>query len=60
MNGKKTWIGLVLMGLGQLAKTAAAVFPEQAPLLDQASALLTGLGATVAGVGAAHKIQKGE
>lgn len=49
MKGWKTWVGAALVGAG-----AVATFLGQPDL----GSMLTGLGAAVAAVGVAHKIEK--
>lgn len=60
VNGKKTWIGLVAVGLGHALKAAATLVPDQAQFLDPVGAWLITIGSAFAAGGAAHKIVKGE
>jgi hypothetical protein len=60
MDGKKTWIGLILLGVGHTVKMAAGAFPEHADVLNAIGDWVSNAGAALTAVGAAHKIQKGE
>lgn len=60
LDGKKTWLGVVLIALGYGAQAASHILPAQAIILAPAGEWLIGAGVAMSGIGAAHKLAKGE
>lgn len=58
MNGKKTWIGLVITSIAILGEAATQIGTD--PKLDDPTQLVKVVGALVLAIGSIHKLVKGE
>lgn len=60
LNGKKTWIGLVLFGVGTAMQAVAPALPQQEALLKTLGGWFVTIGGSVTAVGGTHKLIKGQ